>query len=364
MAQTRKSTKSRSGGMLTRDRSKLLVVSAATIVCLYLCYRLAQPFIPALVFSITIAVVTQPLMKWLERHIQSAALRAAVAESIVTVAVLAPIVTAVYFVALEIAQAVQHWQTYLTSWQQMVEREPRLATAWGRISQNLNITAAIEQFAGAVNTAAMAVATGSVYSLFQALVMLYVLFFFYRDRDQFLAAMKRLSPLTTRETNRLLERLRDTIHGTVFGVLTVAIIQGSLGGLIFWLLGIPGAVLWATIMALFAMIPNLGAFVVWGPAALFMFIDGHWGKALILVAWGLTAIALIDNLLYPMLVGNRLRAHTVIAFVSILGGIAVFGAAGIVLGPLVVSLTVFLLELWRRRTEDGRAAETAAEGAA
>ena len=348
--------------MLTRDRSKLIVVSAATIVCLYLCYRLAQPFIPALVFSITIAVVTQPLMKRLERHIKSPSMRAAAGESIVTIAVLAPIVAAVYFVALQIAQGVQHWQAYLTNWQELVNRDPRLALVWERVSQNLNITAAIEQFAGAVNTAAMAVATGSVYSLFQALVMLYVLFFFYRDRDQFLAAVKRLSPLTTRETNRLLKRLSDTIHGTVFGVITVAIIQGTLGGIIFGLLGIPGAVLWATVMALFATIPNLGTFVVWGPAALFLFVDGHWGKALILVAWGLTAIALIDNLLYPMLVGNRLRAHTVIAFISILGGIAVFGASGIVLGPLLVSLTAFLLELWRRRTEDGRAAETAEGG--
>ena len=346
--------------MLTRDRSKLIVVSAATIVCLFLCYRLAQPFIPALVFAITVAVVTQPLMRWLERHVRSASVRAGIGEGIVTIAVLAPIVTMVYFVALQIAHAVQNWQAYLTSWQELVEREPRLAFAWQQISQNLNVTAAIEQFAGAVNTAAMAVATGSVYSIFQALVMLYVLFFIYRDRDQILAAVKKLSPLTTGETNRLLKRLGDTIHATVFGVVTVAIIQGTLGGIIFWLLGIPGAVLWATVMALFAMIPNLGTFVVWGPAALLLYADGHWGKALILVVWGLTAIALIDNLLYPVLVGNRLRAHTVVAFISILGGIAVFGASGIVLGPLVVSLTVFLLELWRRRTEGGRAAETVA----
>jgi predicted PurR-regulated permease PerM len=346
--------------MLTRDRSKLIVVSAATIVCVFLCYRLALPFIPALVFAITVAVVTQPLMRWLERHVRSASVRAGIGEGIVTIAVLAPIVTMVYFVALQIAQAVQNWQAYLTSWQELVEREPRLAYAWQQISQNLNVTAAIEQFAGAVNAAAMAVATGSVYSIFQALVMLYVLFFIYRDRDQILAAVRKLSPLTTGETNRLLKRLGDTIHATVFGVVTVAIIQGTLGGIIFWLLGIPGAVLWATVMALFAMIPNLGTFVVWGPAALLLYADGHWGKALILVVWGLTAIALIDNLLYPVLVGNRLRAHTVVAFISILGGIAVFGASGIVLGPLVVSLTVFLLELWRRRTEGGRAAETVA----
>jgi predicted PurR-regulated permease PerM len=343
--------------MLTRGRSKLIVVSAATIACLFLCFLLAQPFIPALVFSITVAVVTQPLMRWLGRYIKSASMRAAAGEAIVTIAILVPIVATVYFVALQIAQGVQNWQIYLTSWQNLVEREPKLALAWEQISQNLNVTGAMEQFAGAVNTAAMAVATGSVSSLFQALIMLYLLFFIYRDREQFLAALKKLSPLSTSETDRLLKRLGDTIHATVFGVVLVAIIQGLLGGAIFWLLGIPGAILWATVMALFAMIPNLGTFVVWGPAAMFLLIDGHWGKALILVAWGLTAIALIDNLLYPYLVGTRLRQHTVIAFLSILGGVAVFGAPGIILGPVVASLTVFLLEIWRRRTAGGRAAE-------
>ena len=342
---TKTSTRSRPGGMLTRNRSKFIVISGATIACLFLCFRLAQPFIPALVFSITVAVITQPLMRWLERYIKSASMRAAAGEAIVTIAILVPIVTTVYFVALQIAQAVRNWQVYLTSWQELVEREPKLALAWGRISQNLNVTGAIEQFAGTVNAAAMAVATSSISSLFQSLIMLYLLFFIYRDRDQFLTALRKLSPLTTSETDRLLKRLGDTIHATVFGVVMVAIIQGALGGAIFWLLGIPGAVLWATVMAVFAMIPNLGTFVVWGPAAAFLFIDGHLGKALILVAWGLTAIALIDNLLYPFLVGTRLRQHTVIAFLAILGGIAIFGAPGIILGPVVVSMTVFLLEI-------------------
>jgi predicted PurR-regulated permease PerM len=197
----------------------------------------------------------------------------------------------------------------------------------------------------------MAVVSGSVQSLFQALVMLYALFFIFRDRDYFIASVKRLSPLTTRETNRLLQRLGDTIHATIFGVIAVAIIQGTLGGIIFALLGIPGAILWASVMAVFAMIPNLGTFVVWGPAALFLLLDGHPIKAIILVAWGLTAIGMIDNLIYPYLVGNRLRTHTLIAFLSILGGLTLFGPTGIILGPVVVNLTAFLLQLWRRRTE-------------
>jgi len=239
----------------------------------------------------------------------------------------------------------------LEKWQQFVEREAWLAPYWTSVAGSVNISNAVEQLAGAVNAAALAVATASATSVFQTLVMLYLLFFLYRDRDRFLRAVKKLSPVTTPETNQLLQRLGDTVRGTVFGVIAVALLQGALGGFIFWLLDIPGAVLWATAMALLAMVPNLGTFVVWAPAALLLFLDGQWGKATILLAWGLTAIALIDNFLYPYLVGNRLREHTAIVFLAILGGVTLFGPTGIILGPVVVNFTIFLLELWRRRTE-------------
>jgi predicted PurR-regulated permease PerM len=118
--------------------------------------------------------------------------------------------------------------------------------------------------------------------------------------------------------------------------------------------------MWGTAMAFLAIIPYLGAFIIWSPAAAFLAIQGEWWKALILVAWGTIVIGLIDNLLYPILVGGRLGQHTVIAFLAIIGGITVFGACGLVLGPVVVSLTLFLLETWRRRTRSGQAAENAA----
>jgi predicted PurR-regulated permease PerM len=113
------------------------------------------------------------------------------------------------------------------------------------------------------------------------------------------------------------------------------------------------------VMGLLAIVPYLGTFVIWGPTAALLALAGHWGKALILAGWGLTAIAMIDNLLYPMLVGHRLRQHTVISFFAILGGVNLFGATGVVLGPVIVSVTFFLFEIWRRRTEHGAPAERA-----
>ena len=102
-------------------------------------------------------------------------------------------------------------------------------------------------------------------------------------------------------------------------------------------------------MGLLAVVPVLGAFVVWIPAALFLALEGSWGKALILTVWGVIVVGTIDNLLHPMLVGNRLKLHTVLAFIAVVGGLIFFGPAGLILGPVALTVTMVLLEIWTDR---------------
>ena len=115
------------------------------------------------------------------------------------------------------------------------------------------------------------------------------------------------------------ERINDTIHATVYGTLSVSAIQGLLGGLMFWGLELPAPLLWGVVMAILAVVPMLGAFIVWIPAALFLAMEGSWGRALILTLWGILVVGTVDNLLRPILVSNRLKLHTVLAFISIVG---------------------------------------------
>ena len=138
--------------------------------------------------------------------------------------------------------------------------------------------------------------------------------------------------------DRLFNQIVDTVHATIYGTVVVAGVQGTLGGLMFWWLGLPTPLLWGLVMALLAVVPVLGAFIVWIPASIFLALDGSWEKAIILVLWGGLVVSTIDNLLYPMLVGNRLKLHTVPAFISLVGGLTVFGPAGIVLGPMAVTI--------------------------
>jgi predicted PurR-regulated permease PerM len=342
-----------SGAWATRNNGKLFVMAAATILALYLCFLLASPFMPALVWAVAVAVVTHPVWRWLERHVKSQGPRAALAVGGVALAILAPVVFLIYFSAAQIADTIEQWQSpeYRARWDQILANNPRLGEAWNRLNKDFDLPAAVQQAARQIQSIVTMILSGLVYTAVQAMLMLFVLFYLYRDQELALAAIHQYSPLTRPETDHLLTRLNDTIHGTLYGSVVVALVQGALGGFMFWVLGVPGAVLWGVTMGILATVPYLGTFVIWAPTAALLALGGEWIKAAILVSWGVLAIGLVDNLLYPMLVGNRLRQHTVISFIAVIGGLALFGASGIVLGPIVVTLTFALLEIWRRRTQ-------------
>jgi predicted PurR-regulated permease PerM len=125
----------------------------------------------------------------------------------------------------------------------------------------------------------------------------------------------------------------------------------------YTVLGVPGAALWSAATFIAALVPVFGTVLVWGPITLYLLLMGSWTKAVILASWGIVAVGTIDNLLYPFLVGDKLRIHTVPTFFSILGGIGLFGVAGLILGPLVLAVTLGLLEVWKDRTSEGQSAD-------
>jgi predicted PurR-regulated permease PerM len=163
---------------------------------------------------------------------------------------------------------------------------------------------------------------------------------------------RRLSPFTHSETSHLFHRAAETIRGVFYGTIITAAVQGTLGGLLFWLVGLPNPLFWGVVMALLSVIPVLGAFVIWVPAAAYLAMTGAWVQAAVVVAYGGIVIGGIDNVLYPVLAGGRLRLHTVPVFISIVGGLIVFGAAGLIIGPLAMSITIAIMEIWRSRARD------------
>jgi predicted PurR-regulated permease PerM len=235
-------------------------------------------------------------------------------------------------------------------WRRAIDSRPRLARLADHIEQRVDLPGAAQKLAAWLTAGAAAIVKGSVVQVVAFALTLYLLFYLLRDRHAALRALGALLPLADAEIVRLRERVSDTICATVYGTLAVSAVQGLLGGLMFWCLGLPAALLWGVVMAVLAVVPVLGAFVVWVPAALYLALDGSWGKALILAVWGTVIVGSSDNLLRPVLVGGRLKLHTVLVFIGVVGGVLLFGAAGLVLGPVLLTITMVLLEIWRERT--------------
>jgi predicted PurR-regulated permease PerM len=134
--------------------------------------------------------------------------------------------------------------------------------------------------------------------------------------------------------------------------VTIAMIQGILGGLAFWILGVPSPTLWAVILAFVCMIPIAGSFFVWIPVAIYLGLTGHWTKALLMVLWGALVISTIDNFLRPKLMRQYTKLHELLVFFAVLGGMRVFGLLGIVMGPVVLALTIGLLNTFKPPGEE------------
>lgn len=186
-------------------------------------------------------------------------------------------------------------------------------------------------------------------------VMLYLLFFLLRDGNGLAARVRQAIPLAEEDKRELLARFAAVIRATVKGNILVAVVQGVLGSLAFWFLGIHGALLWGVVMAVLSLLPAVGAALVWGPVAVYLMVSGALWKGVGLVVWGVVVIGLVDNVLRPILVGKDTKMPDYLVLVSTLGGIAVFGLNGFVIGPVIAALFMAIWDIFiERRAGRGR----------
>lgn len=189
---------------------------------------------------------------------------------------------------------------------------------------------------------------GTVQFLVSLCLMLYMAFFMLRDGAGLVRLLVRALPLGDERERLLFDKFAEVTRATVKGNLVVAVVQGTLGGIIFWLLGIQGALLWGVIMTLLSLIPVVGAGLIWGPVAIYLFAVGDWVQGVILVAFGAGVIGLVDNILRPILVGRDTKLPDYIVLLSTLGGFVLFGMNGFVLGPLTAVVFVAVWEIFIR----------------
>ncbi len=208
------------------------------------------------------------------------------------------------------------------------------------------LTLALSQGAQVMGGQVLDIGQNTFEFLASFMITLYLAFFMIRDGEVVVHALRRVLPLTVRHKQELLDKFITVVRATVKGNLLVAAIQGALGGLAFWYLGVGAAVLWAVLMAFLSLLPAVGAALVWVPVALYFFAMGAVWQAAALVAWGVLVIGLVDNLLRPMLVGKDTRMPDYVVMLTTLGGMAVFGIHGFVLGPTIAAMFIAVWQIF------------------
>ena len=179
-------------------------------------------------------------------------------------------------------------------------------------------------------------------------IMLFSMFFFFRDGEALVRELKKLIPLAPEHEDLLLSKLKEVVYATFLGIFTTGICQGIVVGFIFYFLGISNSILWGTATAMFSLVPVLGTATVWIPLSLYLLLSGAYLKGIILLILGVTVIGLIDNLIRPLIIEGTMEGmHLLMVLFALAGGLLLFGPSGLVVGPLVAAMLITFLEIYK-----------------
>jgi predicted PurR-regulated permease PerM len=349
-------------GWLSRERALLMVLVGLTVIAVYLCWLLVAPFLSAIAWAVALALVSYPVYDWLRLHVHSQNLAACITVALVALVLVAPTALLAQQLSIQVPDGAKFLNEKIREipWEEQMDNYPRFAPIVEWFKRSINPANELNRLASAATSQASSFLTGSFLFATQLLMMLYILFYFIRDHRQGIDLLRSLVPLSNPETDEVFARVEDTINATIYGTVIVGLVQGLVGWALYLMLGLPAPLLWGALTAVLAIVPVLGPSIVWIPAAAILALQGAYVKAVLITIGGIV-IGLIGHFLYPILVGHKLRLHPVLVFFAFLGGLTVFGIAGLILGPAVLALTEALVNVWQRRTADGRTAERRVE---
>ncbi|RUO58739.1 AI-2E family transporter [Pseudidiomarina insulisalsae] len=325
-------------------RSFILLLIAVSIAFGFI----LEPFWGAIFWACAVTVIFSPLQRWMLTKIGDRPNIAALLTLFILLAIV--VIPVILLTSAFVSEGVQFYQRVEAG-----EIDPRAivqrlrdAFPWfdqllvelGVDTSNLRerISQALVSASQFLARETLTIGQNTFSFLISLALMLYLTFFLLRDGNALIKLIIQALPLGDEREKALFNKFAEVTRATVKGNLVVAIVQGALGGIIFWILAIPGPLLWGVIMAFLSLIPAVGAAIIWFPVSLYLFATGDWISATVLIAYGAIVIGLADNLLRPILVGRDTKLPDYVVLFSTIGGIALFGINGFVIGPLVAAL--------------------------
>ena len=335
----------------SKERFQHLLFYALVLFMVYLAYLVLRPFLASLAWAAVFAMMFHSVH--LELVPKVGPNRAALVTTLMAaILIVAPAVTLVSVFAREVPQVIDYVKTVTPTMPTEIQRLWDLVRARSPVAVPLEPGQLLREGLQRALTFLAPRAGAVVADLFATLgslfVMLFSLFFLLRDGDALGRQVKALLPLPDRERERLMTETRDLVIASVGAALLVAAAQGAIGGVAFWLLGMAAPVIWGVVMAMCALIPVVGAALVWVPTAAFLLLSGEIARGIILVVVGVLGISMADNILRPWLLSGRTSASGLIVFLGLLGGVSAFGFIGLVIGPIVLVTAGSLLRVFTR----------------
>jgi len=326
----------------TSDRLTTVLSYGALLLLGYLVFLITSPFLIPLAWSAVLAIFFYPAYQQVERRFSST-WAAALCTIGVTLLLIVPALMVLLYAAREAIEASARIRETLSSGGSLVplnlanSLRNHLPESW----QNIDFAGPLRQGAETIASylaSRVGAMLKNLFSFFVSLfILLFALFFMFRDGEKVLRAVRHLIPFDREIQEDMLTESRDLIFASVAVALLIAAIQGVLGGIAFKLTGLSAPVFMGVLIAFFSIVPVVGSALIWVPAALWLGFNGHWGKAVVVFAICGGVAGFADNLVRPLLLRNRTRLNDLLLFISILGGLDVFGLLGLVVGPTVVA---------------------------
>lgn len=346
--------------MTRKQQIGLAIFVACVVIIFYLFFLMLRPYLSYIVWGALLAMIASPLNRRLRGKVPNNNLRAVIMSVIVVALIIVPAVLLTLGLVSEVADMytsfreasaageydfilrpdAYHWNEKITEYLKPYVDISKIDVE-GWISSNLQQLTTY--LAGKVSSVVGNVSMAIVSFVF----IIFSMFFFIRDGDKIADYIWNLLPMSDDLKQKLATQQREVVEASIYGGLIIAGVQGGLGALIFWILGLPSPLFWGVVMAFLSVIPLVGPWLIYLPAAGILALSGSWVQGIILIVFGSVVVSQADNLLRPVIIGKRAKIPTLILLFSMLGGLKLFGLVGLLLGPIIASMVLTLINFYR-----------------
>jgi predicted PurR-regulated permease PerM len=348
----------------------MAIFVACVVIIFYLFFLMLRPYLSYLIWGALLAMIANPLNKRLRGKIPNSNLLAVIMSVIVVALIILPAVLLTLGLVSEAASMYTSFREASTAGKydfilrpdayQWNERVTGYLQPYVDISQidvegwiSNNLQQLTTYLAGKVSSVVGNVSMAVVSFVF----IIFSMFFFIRDGDRIADYTWNLLPMSDDLKQKLATHQREVVEASIYGGLIIALVQGGLGALIFYILGLPSPLFWGVVMAFLSIIPLVGPWIIYLPAAAILALSGSWVKGVILIVLGGIVVSQADNFLRPVIVGKRAKIPTLILLFSMLGGLKLFGVVGLLLGPIIASMVLTLINFYRNLNGQAQGAE-------